>query len=49
MTRTTAALSLLAALALAASGAAQDGYADPTFSGDGWEVPTAGAWSATYP
>jgi len=25
------------------------GAPDPTFSGDGWEVPTAGAWSAIYP
>lgn len=25
------------------------GAPDTTFSGDGWEVPTTGAWSATYP
>lgn len=25
------------------------GAPDATFSGDGWEVPAAGAWSATYP
>lgn len=25
------------------------GAPDPSFSGDGWEVPTTGAWSATYP
>lgn len=25
------------------------GVPDPTFSGDGWEVPSTGAWSATYP
>lgn len=24
------------------------GAPDPTFSGDGWEVPTTGVWSATY-
>lgn len=25
------------------------GAPDPSFSGDGWEVPTTGAWGATYP
>lgn len=25
------------------------GLPDPTFSGDGWEVPTTGVWSSTYP